>query len=301
MNNIWVLVICFSIGYILKITRRIPENSHRTINAFILHISLPAQILLFVPKISFSSEVLLPAGMAWILFLFTFGVLSILNKIFSLSPKTFGCLLLTAGLGNTSFLGLPMIETFFGKEFTSIGILCDQPGTFLVLTLLGIPIALQKSSVTTDSILLLRKILTFPPFIAFLAAILLSNISFSEQATNVLQRLGDTLAPLALFSVGFQFQIKGISKIKKELLLGLAVKMVLAPIFIFTVYIFLLKNTSMYSKISIFETAMPPMITGGIVAIENDLAPDLASAMIAFGVLVSVISLPTWYFVLKFT
>ena len=296
MHNLWILVLCFFVGYILKITKRIPENSHRTINAFILHISLPAQILLFVPKISFSSEILLPAGMAWIIFLLTFGILFIVNKFVHFNSKTFGCLLLTAGLGNTSFLGLPMIEVFFGKEFSSIGILCDQPGTFLVLSLLGIPLALQKSSLDTDYKLLLKKIITFPPFIAFITAILLSNISFPSQATSVLQRLGDTLAPLALFSVGFQFKLAGISRIKKELFLGLGVKMILAPLFILFVYMVLLKNTSMYSKISIFEAAMPPMITGGIVAIENDLNPELASAMIAIGVLVSGLTLPVWYF-----
>jgi len=301
MHNLWVLILCFSIGWILRITKRITENSHRTINAFILHISLPAQILLFVPKISFSSEILLPAGMAWIVFLFTFGVLFITSKIFSLNSKTFGCLLLTAGLGNTSFLGLPMIEAFWGKEFNLVGILCDQPGTFLVLSVLGIPLALHKSSTATNPILLFKKVLTFPPFIAFVIAILLSQISFPSQAISALQRLGDTLAPLALFSVGFQFQLSGIRKMKRELLLGLAVKMVLAPVFIFLLYVVLFKNTSMYSKISIFEAAMPPMITGGIVAIENDLAPELASAMIAIGVLVSVVSLPIWYFGLKLT
>jgi predicted permease len=40
------------------------------------------------------------------------------------------------------------------------------------------------------------------------------------------------------------------------------------------------------------------MITGGIVAIENDLNPSLASMMIAIGVLFSVISLPIWKYIL---
>ena len=71
--------------------------------------------------------------------------------------------------------------------------------------------------------------------------------------------------------------------------------MIFAPLFILFLYMVLLNNTSMYSKISIFEAAMPPMITGGIVAIENDLNPELASAMIAIGVLVSGLTLPIWY------
>ena len=74
--------------------------------------------------------------------------------------------------------------------------------------------------------------------------------------------------------------------------------MILAPLVIFLFYILILKNNSMYGKISVFEAAMPPMITGGIVAADNDLAPELASMMIAMGVLLSIITLPIWKYLL---
>jgi predicted permease len=299
MQNLFVLVLCFSFGYILKITNRIPENSHKTINAFILHISLPAQILLFVNKIHFSTELLLPAGMPWIVFFFTLGLLFILQKIYSIDSKKMGCLILTAGLGNTSFMGLPMIEMFFGKEFNSIGIVCDQVGTFLILSIVGIPIALHLSSISTNTFDLLKRVITFPPFISFVLAICLSFVTFNSITTAVFTRLGDTLSPLALFSVGFQFNLSGINRIKTELYIGIFLKMILAPLLIYFIYVVWLKNTSMNSKISIFEAAMPPMITGGIIAIENDLEPELASMMIASGVIFSILSLPIWKFILS--
>ncbi|MBK9497897.1 MAG: AEC family transporter [Leptospiraceae bacterium] len=294
MQNLWVLILCFTFGFLLKTTKRIPENAPKTLNAFILYISLPAQILLYTRNISFSAEFLLPAGMAWILFLSIVTILFILKKFSLIDSKTFGCLVLTAGLGNTSFLGLPMIEIFFGKEFNSIGIICDQLGTFLILSLVGIPIALHQSSTSTEIHTVLKRILTFPPFLAFSLAFGLSGITFSPIVMSGLSRLGDTLAPLALFSVGFQFSPKRIGNRKKDLLMGLVLKMVLAPLIVYLLYFILLKNTSMASKISVFEAAMPPMITGGIVAADNDLAPELASMMIAMGVLVSVITLPIW-------
>ncbi len=294
MQNLWILGLCFSIGFLLRIANRIPDNAHKTINAFILHISLPAQILLFVPKMAFSKDLLLAASMAWIVFFFCFAILLTFKSFFSLNSKTLGCLLLTAGLGNTSFLGLPMIEIFFGKEFNSIGILCDQPGTFLVLSLIGIPIALHQSSISPNFYDLAKRVVTFPPFISFIVALFASNIDISARAETILSRLGDALAPLALFSVGFQFKIGNFNSHRKELFIGLFLKMLLAPLFIFSFYILILKDTSMISKISIFEAAMPPMITGGIIAAENDLAPELASMMIAVGVLFSVITLPIW-------
>jgi predicted permease len=47
-----------------------------------------------------------------------------------------GCLILTAGLGNTSFLGFPIIEALYGQEGMKTAILVDQPGTFVVLSTL---------------------------------------------------------------------------------------------------------------------------------------------------------------------
>lgn len=298
MQNFFVLGICFSIGYFLKITNRVPDNAHKTVNAFILHISLPAQVLVYAGNLSFKSDLLIPAGMAWIVFFLCFIILFSMKNFFNLNNKIVGCLLLTAGLGNTSFLGLPLIEAFFGKEFTAIGILCDQPGTFLVLSLVGIPIALQASSISTNYLSLFKRIITFPPFIAFVISLSVANIELPIVLIKVLSRLGDTLAPLALFSVGFHFSIGSFKHYKKELLLGLFLKMILAPLVIFIFYILILKNNSMYVKISVFEAAMPPMITGGIVAADNDLAPELASMMIAMGVLLSIITLPVWKYLL---
>ena len=49
--------------------------------------------------------------------------------------------MMLGGLGNTSFVGLPMIETYYGSAYLPIGILIDQLGTYLVLSTLGIAVA----------------------------------------------------------------------------------------------------------------------------------------------------------------
>jgi predicted permease len=43
--------------------------------------------------------------------------------------------------GNTSFLGFPIIEALYGQEGMKTAILVDQPGTFVVLSTLGIIVA----------------------------------------------------------------------------------------------------------------------------------------------------------------
>jgi predicted permease len=47
--------------------------------------------------------------------------------------------------GNTSFLGFPIIEALYGQEGMKTAILVDQPGTFVVLSTLGIIVATMYS------------------------------------------------------------------------------------------------------------------------------------------------------------
>ena len=53
-----------------------------------------------------------------------------------LSVNVWRCfMMLVGGLGNTSFVGLPMIETWYGREYMGIGIVIDQQHTHRALRL----------------------------------------------------------------------------------------------------------------------------------------------------------------------
>ena len=129
MSNIVLLFLCMLIGIALRRYGRVPENAHAAINGFVINVSLPALTLLQIHGIKLQSSLAYAIAMPWLLFtiaaLFFWG----LSKIFQFTPATTGGLILVAGLGNTSFVGLPMIETFYGAHGMPIGILIDQLGT----------------------------------------------------------------------------------------------------------------------------------------------------------------------------
>ena len=66
--NFGLILICLSLGLILQRTRKFPPGAATALNAFILTISLPALALLSLHDIPFSSALLYPVSMAWILF-----------------------------------------------------------------------------------------------------------------------------------------------------------------------------------------------------------------------------------------
>ena len=295
MTNIAMLVVCLVVGMILRITRRAPDNAHVSINAFIIHVALPALILGQIHGLRLTPQSLLPVSMPWVLFALSVPVFVIFSRVMRFSAGVTGALIMTAGLANTSFVGLPMIETFYGTKDLSTGILIDQLGTYLVLSTVGITVACIYSSGTASWREIAQRIVTFPPLIALVLALALSPIAYPAWLTGMLHRLGDTLAPLALVSVGLQLRLEQLSGNRVPLGLGLGFKLVVGPLLIALVYFGLLSGDSETSRVTIFEAAMGPQIGGAIVALQYGLSPPLITLMVGVGIVLSFVTLPLWY------
>ena len=118
------------------------SQAQQALNSFVLWISLPALILVQVPALlentPWGPELLIPASMAWIQLLLAWALFSALGRWLNWPRTQVGALLLVAGLGNTSFVGYPILDAYFGPAGVRIGVLTDQPGSFLALSTLGL-------------------------------------------------------------------------------------------------------------------------------------------------------------------
>ncbi len=299
MTNLFLLIICFIIGVLLHHYKRMPVNTPAVLNTFIIHVSLPALTLLYVHDLRISGDVGLMAAMAWIYFALAAGFFWLIGRWLKLPRRTVGALILTGGLGNTSYVGLPLIEAYYGHQGLASGIIVDQLGSFLVLSTLGITVAGIYSSGRPGIGEMARRIALFPPFIALVIALLLIPTAYPEWLSIVLKRLGDTLAPLALLSVGFQLRLGHLAGNGRNLAIGLGFKLVLAPLVLFLLYVPLLGAHGQAIQITLFEAAMPPMITAAILATEHDLDPPLATLMVALGLVVSFVTLTCWWWAMR--
>ena len=295
MANIILLAVCLLAGIGLHRTGRFPAATPAALNAFIIHISLPALAILHIHNLTLDRSLALTAGMAWLLFGAAWAIFSYAGKMFKLDKETVGALIVVAGLGNTSFVGLPMIEAYFGKEYLGIGIIADQLGSFMVLSTLGIFVATYYSSGSVSPRQMARKIMMFPPFQALILALFLKPVHFPDWSVTILEKLGGTLTPLALFSVGFQLQFVGIRAILKPLTAGLAYKLLLGPAIIYLFYVSILGATGTVLQVTIFEAAMAPMITAGIIAIDHNLKPQLVGMLVGIGIPLSFVTLYFWH------
>jgi predicted permease len=299
MNNLLLLIFCFIAGVLLHRYKRMPINAPAVLNRFIIHVSLPALTLFYVHGVKITSDVGLMVAMVWIFFALATVFFWLVGRWLDLPKSTVGALILTGGLGNTSYFGLPMIEAYYGHQGLATGIIIDQLGSFLVLSTLGITVAGIYSSGRPGISEMLKRVIQFPPFIALAIALLLIPVDYPTWLTFVLKRLGDTLAPLALVAVGFQLRLGHLRGNGRNLAIGLAFKLLLAPLVLFLLYVPLFGAHGQWIQVTLFEAAMPPMITAAILATEHDLDPPLATLMVAVGLVISFATLTGWWWVMQ--
>lgn len=302
MANLILLFLCLFLGFFLRKTKLFPEDGHLALNSFVINISLSALSLYYIPKLLLSFEVIFPVAVAWLNIFLALAFFSALGKKFHWSKSLTGALIMCAGFGNTSFVGIPVIQSLFGENGLKTVMLVDQPGSFVALSTVGIAVANYYSGTKNSVAEIFNKIIRFPPFIAFSIAVILNifSIAVPTDLDEVFGKLGATTVPLALVSVGSQLQWQHPGEYSKPLLWGLLFKLVLFPAFIFVLYFMILNQRGETVQIAFLEAAMAPMITAAIIASTHKLEPKLCNLMVGVGIPLSFLTLAIWYLVLQY-
>jgi malate permease and related proteins len=297
MDNLILLGVCFLAGTILRHFRLVPDTTHLGLNAFIINISLPALTLNLIHQIHPNPPLAAAALMPWFVFCAGAAIFALAGKIFQLPKSTTGALIIAGSLGNTAFIGLPMIEAFYGKANVPTGIVIDQLGTYLALNTIGLLVICICVGEHLAPREILRRIATFPPMIALLLAICLRPLPYPLWATTLLTHLGDTLTPLALVSVGLQLRPEAYRNNRALLAAGLGFKLLAAPMLVALLYFGALRMRGPVAQVTVFEAGMAPQIGGAIVAIQYGLDANLITLMVGIGTILSFITAPIlWHF-----
>ncbi|DAB40179.1 MAG TPA: hypothetical protein CFH81_08230 [Sulfurovum sp. UBA12169] len=284
MEQIFFILFLLSVGYSLKFFS-FPHNFSQSLNLFIIYVSFPATILLQVPKINFNSSLILPVAVPYsVLFLsLIFVYLFFKNE----SRNTKAALLLLLPLGNTSFFGFPVLEALVGTSAIQYGIVYDQFGSFVLLTTYGAFIIAYFSGSSVSTKHIMKKIITFPPFIFLFLSFIVGD--FPPVTLPYIELLSKTLVPLAIISVGFSMQLK-LDGQKDIFFKAMGIKLFLIPsvvLIVFKIFGF----TDEVALTTLLESAMPPMITAGALAINAGFAPKLSAALVGYGIVFALFSL----------
>lgn len=288
MENILLVLVALAIGYILRVSNILTKDASIPLNKFVLYVSYPAIVLLQTPKIHFSLDLIIPAIVAWIVMTLSAFAILIFSKIFNFSKEVTGSLMLVAILTNSSFLGIPLLQTYLpNDDFMPYLLVYDQLGTFLAFAIYGtFIVSLYTSKTKVTFKLITFKVLTFPPFLCLVISLFFVGVEFHPTITKILEAFALTTVPVALVAAGLGLQLKLPIEDIKPFSVALFVKLIFAPI-IAIVVCKIFAFDGLVATVSILEAAMAPMITAGAIAAMAGLAPRLSSAIVGYGILFS--------------
>lgn len=299
MENFIQIAVFVSLGILFARLRAFPPETVQVLNMFALYVSLPAVILLKVPQINFNREALVPIAIAWGALFCSALLIFAAAHLLKWPRAVTGVLLLVVPLGNTSFMGVPIIQAFFGESGLRHLIVYDQFGTMLILATYGsLVLALYGSEGSANIRNIARRVLLFPPSLALAGGLALLPLGgYSPMVERLLQNVSLTLTPLVMTAIGFQLRLQLKPTLRAPLCFGLLLKLILAPAAALVICRFL-GMSGLAVDVSILEAGMPPMVTAGALAVIAGMNTELSAALIGLGLLLSFGTLPLFYWLL---
>ena len=297
MTNFTILFISLLGGILGRLSGRFPVDFHKAINAVIINLVMPAVVFRNVWAMTFDRQMLVVALVPWAIFAVAIAIFVAIGRARDWSRETIGALAVTAGYGNSSFLGVPLIEAVYGVPAMSIGVLGAEAGVNLSTSTAGLLTAAWFGSGTrVQAIDIARRIAFFPPFQAFVLGLLLHGIALPAPLVAVLDRFGVLLAPLAMLSIGYQMHIDDWKGLEDVLATALAVKFIVAPLVALSI-VMALGMRGTVAEVIVFHASMPPQISGAIIAADFKLDARAAASVVGFGLCLVALAAPFWYFV----
>lgn len=308
MQNFIVIAVFLALGALSQRVFALPQKAPLYINKFIINCALPAVILLKLPQLTLDKNILLPMLAPWSLALVLSAGLFFLARRLKWPREILGAVLILSLYSNSSYFGFPMVRAFFGDAGMPYAIMFDQLGNFVMFAT-GTPLLLAlfiennrgvennravENNQNVSALAILKRIFSFPPFYALLAGLALNGVTYPVLIEQILSWLGLLLAPLAMFIVGLQLSWHVPRQLRQPLYIVLAARLLVSPALALLFFV-LTDHRELAARVTVFEAAMPTMVTAAIMAIGTNLSPRLCTAAVGFGLIISLLTLPFWY------
>lgn len=292
-----LIIVMLVVGRLLAWRRVVPVDAPAALNLVVLYVCLPAAVLLYAPKLTFQRELIGLVAVPWSILLVSTAVTLALARLLRLPRDVTAVLLLLLPLGNTSFLGFALMPTLAGEGALRYAVAYDQFGTFFILCTFGLVTLGLYGGERATAASIVKRIVTFVPFLTLVVALTLMPREYPEGVAGPLKLVADSLLPLVALASGMQLQLKMPRHHLFPLAFGLVAKLLLLPLLALGLATLYGLHGEM-REAAVYETAMPSMITASALLSLAGLAPELAAALVGFGMLGSMATLPLWHWLL---
>ena len=134
-----LILAMLALGKLFARLRALPPNTTDALNRVVLYLCLPASVLLYVPRLQLDLALLGLMLTPWLLTGVTvLAALALRRPLRLHRDQQYAVLLLCVALGNSSFIGYPMVRALLGEAALPYAVVYDQFGTFVLLSSFGL-------------------------------------------------------------------------------------------------------------------------------------------------------------------
>lgn len=288
MIEVLPILLIFLSGYFFKLFKK--DLSDPLVD-FVLYFVFPVFIIHKIHYLEFDESIIVIILMGLLAFSLGLFYSFLAAKIFNLNKNTASMIAMSVAFGNTSFLGFAFVQTYYGEAGLSLAIFYDEIAVMLLMSIFAPIICSIGGNDSFSAKKVIKSMVTFPPMIAFVLAILSKLISFPQLIDLFMIKVSSILVPLVVFAVGMKFAISDIKGKSALIFLTLGIKMVAIPLSLYFVASTFMP-IDLAVKVAIIESAMPPMILGTIIAVRAGLDKQLGLGSMGIGMILSFVSIP---------
>ena len=287
-----LVIATFFLSWGVASFRPIKPNLVSFAEKYVISVALPAVIISKMSRVSFDSSLFIPIVSAWVIMGLCAVVYLGVAYFLHWNDSVVGAVLCVGVLGNTSFLGLGMVEGLLGTSYLPAAIAYDQLGTFLALSLWGAYVTGKYGTASVHGRDVVKRLFRFAPFVALLVSVPVRHLSFPSEVFGLMDGIGKTVAPVAMATVGVRFRLRISRRAVSPAVWALTVKMFVVPLIVICAVLLWGERGDVMWSTTAVQAAAPPMVTAGIVAVRAGLDEEVVAFVVGVGTIVGFVSVP---------
>lgn len=304
LTSVSVMGAMMVIGILLRRAYGLTKETQRLVVALIVNIGLPAIVLSSVFNFNLDATILkqIITTFALSVIVNASGILLVhhlAKKYFNLQDQKASELAITASLGNTAFIGIPLCYVLLGAQGALLAAIFDAGLDFVIWTLCVFLLRREKGF----RLRYLAAMINIP-LVAIIVGLTLGIMQF--EAPEMLKQLTKSLAaiasPLGMIYIGLLVPdlVKVIRQIDlKRVAYGVIFKIMIFPLLTLLV-IFLLPIDSMVVKVVLIQTTMPTFTLASVLFQRYNADVNFGIAMTIISVFGALLTIPCMLYLINF-
>lgn len=310
LEHLWKLylplVVWISFGLFLGY--KLPPSVPLRLGKFLFWVGVPLSILSFLRQVDLSASIWLAPLAAWIAMLSGVGLgwLWIQAQIRGATlpgqrrpsaqlqqTSSQGSFLLAAMLGNTGYLGYPVVLALVGTQYFGWAVFYDTLGSTLGAYGFGVVLAAHFGRTAANLSQLLQALIQNPALWSFWIGLGLRPVPVPLLVEQSLAVIAWSMVALSLLLMGMRLSQLRFWQNFPQAAASLSIKMLLVPLLI-GITLTQIGIVGPPRLVIVLQAAMPPAFATLVIAEAYNLDRELTVTILALGSLLLLLFLPLW-------